>query len=176
MEPPRGRKSEVDTILEKLNYPEAVVNVAVKSGATTREGLLKALREEVQRIKWQLGKPKKTIESWSVRRKVKSAGSHASPAADGSTRTKHRRGGSLDDLPSMFDSTRDSTSDGPSSLRQRYVLDADRRFAGTDGQGKSQDEDVTGDSQVQDCHEGEVKRRGSKTLPRPFLVRSVSAT
>lgn len=57
---PNSPPSEVDEIVQELNYPRSVVKVAEASCCKTRAELLFELREEVKRIKWGLGMKKKS--------------------------------------------------------------------------------------------------------------------
>ena len=57
-------ESEVSSILKALKYPPVVVRVAATSGASTRDELLKALREEVLRLKWKLGMKSLPYDDW----------------------------------------------------------------------------------------------------------------
>ena len=59
---PEAPPTEVDEIVRKLNYPQSVVKVAATSCPKTRAELLYELREEVRRMKWNLGMKRKTYE------------------------------------------------------------------------------------------------------------------
>ena len=176
-EPLRGRQCEVDTILEKLGRPQDVEKIATQSGATTREALLHALREEVQHIKWRLGMKKGSFDAWSGRLRARQI------QRKGSTTLKlkalaHRRSRSLDELmePTALarDLERSEAIVGDSSLRQRFLLDANRSFMVPFAEVRHKSGDLD-NTDFDAAKHTEPHGRNSRSLPRPQLVRSASA-
>ena len=175
--PPRGRPCEVDAILETLGRPPTVVKVATRSGATKREALLRALREEAQHIKWRLGMKTGSFEIWSHRSHIGQAQRKASTPLQRKA-LGHRRSRSLDEPLEATALTQDlEHPEGFScdtSLRQRFLSDAQRRFAESSIK-LQHDSGAPNDSVTEAGKQGEPHGRNSRSLPRPQLVRSISA-
>ena len=181
---PQDTGNEVKSILDKLAYPPAVVQVAAASGVRTREGLLEALKKEVRIIKQQLSVASKglgSIRTMAGRELIVPLRSIQKFTQKRPRVFSHRRSSSLDDMLSMLEASGDSDVSntgapglGCTSLRQRFLQDASSSLdlSQIDPEERKCDlEDINGS---EDLVKAKHLRPNSRNLPRPRLVRPAS--